>query len=247
MKTAYNLAIDFGNTLVKVAVYKKKKWKYFISQSKISKKEIEDIIEQFNIHHCIISSVTTKSVTIEKFLSKKTHALILNEKTKLPVKNLYSTQSSLGKDRLASAVAAIKMFPKKNVLIINCGTCITYDLVNDKSEYLGGGISPGLDMRLKALNTFTSKLPLIKKKKVNSTVGNSTESSILNGVMNGAALEVDGFINTYRKKFSKLKVIVSGGDAGYFASELKNKIFALPNIVLIGLNEILLFNEQKKG
>jgi type III pantothenate kinase len=245
MKNQYTLAIDFGNTLVKLAVCKKDKWKYFIAQPKISEKEIRNISEQFGIKSCIISSVTQKSKAIEKFLSKKIPTIILNEKTKVPVKNLYDTQSSLGKDRLACAVAAMKIFPNKNVLVVNCGTCITYDIVNAKNEYFGGAISPGIEMRLKSLNTFTANLPLIKKQKAISLTGNSTESSILSGVIKGAALEIDGFISEYKKSFSKLKVILSGGDAEYFGSQLKNKIFARPNIVLTGLNQILLFNEQE--
>ncbi len=241
----YFLAIDFGNTRVKLVVFNKYKWKYFSSSNNLSIRNLTALIKRFEINSCIISSVTKKSLPTENFLKKHFPTIILNEKTRVPVKNLYETQSSLGKDRLACAVAAIKMYPGENVLVINCGTCITYDLVNREGEYLGGAISPGLDIKLKALNRFTSKLPLVKKKKENSLIGNSTDSSILNGVVNGTALEIDGFISSYKKSFPNLKVVLSGGDADYFASQLKNKIFVRSNIVLLGLNEILLFNAEK--
>lgn len=241
----YSLAIDFGNTRVKLAVFNQYKWKYFSSSRSLTVKDLSELITGFSIQSCIISSVTKKSDAIEKFLSEKLPTIILNEKTKVPVKNLYATPSSLGKDRLASAVAGMRIAPKKNVLVINCGTCITYDVVNAKGEYLGGAISPGLDMRLKALNAFTSKLPLVSKKKENLLIGNSTEASILSGAINGATLEMDGFITSCKKQFTNLQVLLSGGDADYFASQLKNKIFARPNIVLTGLNEILLFNAEK--
>lgn len=241
----YALAVDFGNTRVKLGVFNKHKWKYFSSSSSISVRDIKELTQKFNIKSCIISSVTKKSVTIEKFIKKQFPTIILSDKTLLPIKNKYATPSLLGKDRLSAAVAGMKMFPCKNVLVINCGTCIIYDLVNAKGEYLGGAISPGLDMRLTALNRFTSKLPLVKKKKGNPLIGNSTASSILNGVVNGTAMEIDGFISSYNKSFPNLKVVLSGGNADYFASQLKNKIFTRSNIILLGLNEILLLNAKK--
>jgi len=243
--TNYSLAVDFGNTRVKLGVFYQHKWKYFSSSETISVRNMETLLKKYNIQSCIISTVTSKSSSVENFLKERLPTIILSEKTKVPVKNRYATPPSLGKDRLSAAVAGMKMFPRKNVLVINCGTCITYDLVNAKGEYLGGAISPGLDMRLKALNQFTSMLPHVKKRKENSLIGRTTDTSILNGAINGAIMEMDGFISSYKKSFSGLKVVLSGGDKDYFASQLKNKIFARSNMVLLGLNEILLLNAEK--
>jgi type III pantothenate kinase len=163
----------------------------------------------------------------------------LTESTPIPVKNLYKTPSSLGKDRIALAVGGAMIYKNKNILIIDVGTCITYDFVNDKNEYLGGGISPGIDMRLKSLHQFTAKLPLVEKKEMYSLIGNDTHSSILSGVLNGATEEVKGIIQLYQQQFNELNVILTGGDYIYFATLLKNTIFADQYFLLKGLNQIL--------
>ena len=151
----------------------------------------------------------------------------------------------MGKDRLAAAVTGNHFFPNQNVLIIIAGTCITYEFVNTKAEYLGGAISPGISIRFKALHTFTGKLPLVEKKIKASIIGNTTENSILSGVINGCFYEVKGITYEYTDKYKDLKIILSGGDMKYFDKILKNSIFAISNIVLIGLNIILDFNAKK--
>jgi type III pantothenate kinase len=137
------------------------------------------------------------------------------------------------------------MFPDNNVLIIQTGTCITYEFVSGEGEYSGGSISPGIDMRLKSMNTFTAKLPLVKKQEIDYLIGKTTKESILSGVINGCIAEIDGIIDQYRKKFSELKVVAGGGDIFFFDKKLKNRIFATENLVLKGLNEILKFNNAK--
>ncbi|MEI7802698.1 MAG: type III pantothenate kinase [Bacteroidota bacterium] len=236
------LAIDFGNTLIKIGVIVDDELMEVIELKDLSVKRLKKIITENKTQSAIISSVTEKSKTIEEEIKKIIPTIILSEKTSVPVINLYQEKKKLGKDRLAGVVAGSKMFPKENVLIINCGTCIIYDFVNEKSEYLGGSISPGLEMRFNALHTFTSKLPKIKKAEPEKLIGNTTQQSILSGVVFGTAKEIDGMIDEYKKQFSVVKVIISGGDAPMFVPHLKNKIFAVPHLVLRGLYQILKFN-----
>ncbi|GDX51802.1 type III pantothenate kinase [Bacteroidota bacterium] len=236
------LAIDFGNTLIKIGVFVNDELIEFYELKDLSAKRLKKIIAENKTQSAIVSSVTERSKPIEEEIKKIIPTIILSEKISIPVINLYKEKKKLGKDRLAGAVGGSKIFPKENVLVINCGTCIIYDFVNEKSEYLGGSISPGLEMRFNALHTFTSKLPKIKKTVPEKFIGSTTEESILSGVVFGASKEIDGMIDEYKKQFSGLKVIISGGDAPMFVPHLKNKIFAVPQIVLRGLYQILKFN-----
>lgn len=172
----------------------------------------------------------------------------LNEKTKLPLKNRYKTPGTLGKDRLATAVGANYLFPSRNVLAIDAGTCIKYDFVNSKNEYLGGAISPGLDMRFKALHHFTAHLPQLKKMKTANVnlIGRTTRDSILSGVQNGAIAEISGMIKCYQDKYENVHVILTGGDSVFIRTLVseKNRIFAAPDLTLLGLNVILNYNNE---
>jgi len=143
---------------------------------------------------------------------------------------------------LAGACGAIQLFPSENNLVIDAGTCITYDFVDSGSNFLGGGISPGLMMRFQAVHTFTAKLPLVSPTADARLIGESTESSIQSGVVNGVIAEIEGIIRRYEEKFPGLRVILCGGDAGFFENQLKASIFAIPDLVLIGLNSILIHN-----
>lgn len=238
------LAIDFGNTLIKVGVFIGDELTEVVELKDLSIARLKKIIADNKIQSAIISSVTAKSKSIEKVIKKIIPTIILSEKTDVSIIILYNEKKKLGKDRLASVTAAAKIFPNKNVLTINCGTCIIYDFINEKGEYLGGSISPGFQMRLNALHTFTSKLPKIKKAVPEKLIGSTTKESILSGVVFGTAKEIDGMIDEYKKLFSEVKVIVSGGDASMFVPHLKNKIFAVPQIVLQGLYQILKFNAR---
>ena len=168
------------------------------------------------------------------------------QKTPLPIQNKYKTPKTLGKDRLAAVVAAKELYPRKHCLVIDAGTCITYDLITKESVYLGGAISPGMDMRFQAMNTFTAKLPLVKRKKTTNLIGNTTNSALQSGGVLGAVFEMEGFIRAYRKDFSPLTVILTGGAADFFAIFLKTKIFVHHNLILIGLNKLLNHNAGKK-
>jgi type III pantothenate kinase len=148
----------------------------------------------------------------------------------------------LGKDRIALIAAAQQLFPKQNTLIIGCGTCITFNFINSKNQFLGGSIHPGLKMRLKAMNYFTKKLPLIEIQKSKNIIGKNTEENLIIGSSMATAKEIDAMIEAYKVKFPKLNIIITGGDADFLVSLLKNKIFAVPNLTLIGLNHILEYN-----
>ena len=162
----------------------------------------------------------------------------------MPFKNHYTTPETLGVDRMALVSAASKSFKKENVLIIDAGTCITYDFLNDENKYLGGAISPGVEMRYKSLHTFTAKLPLLKKKMPQSFFGDSTEDAIHVGVVISVLNEIEGFISNYQKEYPNLRVILTGGDAHFLRDRIKNDIFANSNFLLEGLNYILETNKH---
>ncbi|AMC10750.1 type III pantothenate kinase [Lutibacter profundi] len=238
-----NLIIDVGNTRIKIAVFKKGK---LIHSESITKENIVikvvELINKFECRNAIISSVGN----IKKTQISKLHAIInlieLTSETKIPFINKYSTPKTLGMDRVALVSAAVKLYSNKNVLVIDAGTCITYDYINMNSCYFGGAISPGIQMRYKSLNKFTKNLPLLEPKYTNQLIGQSTDSCIHLGVVKGTINEIDSFINQYRKKNKDLTVVLTGGDTKLLANRLKNSIFANPIFLLEGLNAILTYN-----
>ncbi len=246
--TVLKLIIDIGNTQTKTALYKKGELVYINKTVKTPKYIVEKALEKGVVSSCIISTVKNDDKTLQNLLEKNDiKTLMLRADTPVPFTNLYKTPETLGKDRLALAARAVRLFPNKNTLIIDAGTSITYDYINNQNEYLGGGISPGLQMRFKALHTFTDKLPLISVENNISPIliGETTREAILSGVINGIIAEIDGIIDAYKQKFSDLNIVLSGGDYKYFDKRLKNSIFARSNFVLEGLLEILNFNEEK--
>ncbi len=241
------LIIDIGNTRSKVAVFSDDHPEEVTVCETLSVNCLDKMVKKYPaIRSAILSAVKDYPEAVDRYLEARFYFLKLNEKTPLPIKILYKTPRLLGKDRIALAVAARSVFPGQNVLVIDAGTTITYDFVNEEGEYPGGAISPGIRMRLKALHTFTGKLPLIEADDtMPDWVGNDTPGAILSGVLNGVVAEVQAFIDAYRKRFSPLQIVLSGGDEKYFDKRLKNNIFAHPNFVLTGLKEILDFNEEK--
>ncbi len=234
------LVIDVGNTRTKVAVFSKSECCWDFTCNKLTVSRLKEIFKRFpKINRCLFSSVSEESEVLIDWLSKKTIFYILDAKTPLPVRIAYKNTATLGADRKAVACAADYLFPKNNTLIINCGTCITYDFKSATGIYQGGSISPGLTMRLKALQAFTARLPLVELADPVELIGNSTAQSILTGVVFGAASEIDGMIANYKAQFKHLKIVITGGDADRLEKQLKNKIFATPNLTLIGLNHIL--------
>jgi len=193
-----------------------------------------------------MSSVINHDSELEDFILSHCDFINFNHNTPLPIINKYQTLETLGKDRLASAVAAHQLFPDKDVLVIDAGTCVKFDFINSMAEYLGGSISPGLQMRFRALHSFTEKLPFVELKPFDILIGKTTHESLLSGVINGTLAEIDGIINRYKENYPELQVVLSGGDAEYLVSKLKNRIFALSNIVLNGLKIILDYNDNQK-
>lgn len=205
-------------------------------------KNVQQFILLNKVSSAILSSVQNIGKEFFKVINEFS-VIVLSENTPLPIKNNYATASSLGKDRLAAAVGASVLYPEKDVLVFDAGTCLTIDFINSDKEYVGGRISPGIEMRYNALHTFTDKLPLIKSEKNALAIGNDTKTSIISGVQQGILAEVKTIISEYKSKNTDTVFVFTGGDSFYFEKELKNSIFANPNLVLIGLNEILDYNE----
>jgi type III pantothenate kinase len=195
----------------------------------------------------ILSSVKPGNDELTAFLSEQFEFFIeLNEHTELPIENLYETPETLGKDRLAAAVGANELFPDQNLLVIDAGTAITYDLVSEKNQFIGGNISPGLEMRFKALNHFTGKLPLIGVSDEFDLIGKNTADAIRAGVQNGMLYEIGQTIEAFNRNYQNLQIIMTGGDSNFFDKKLNYSIFVHFNLTLIGLNRILEHNAKKK-
>lgn len=242
-----NLVIDVGNTLIKTAVFQGDK---IIKKRTALKQEflknIEEILQAHpKITHAIISSVVKSTSKWEQKLREKVEVKNLHQDLPQLFTNKYATPATLGQDRIALVTAAAKLYPNQDVLVIDAGSCVTYDFKNAKNEYYGGAISPGLSMRYKAMNTFTEKLPLLEPEEEVSLIGNSTRNSMHSGAIIGLAAEMDGMIAEYRAQSEELTVILTGGDAQFFGKRLKNSIFANSNFLLQGLNFILEFNKPQ--
>jgi type III pantothenate kinase len=239
-----NLTIDIGNTRSKIAIFKQNEIIKTITENELSVSVLNEIFSKNQeIKSTILSSVRDVDPEIIDFLKKKSECFIdLNQDTSIPIENLYQTKSTLGKDRLAAIIGANNIFPNTSVLVIDMGTAITFDFINNKNQYLGGTISPGLEMRFKALNQFTGKLPLLNKKEDYHIIAKTTEDAIISGVQNGIIFETDSYINKLKEKYEDLKVILTGGDAIFFDKKLKNAIFVNLNLNFIGLNKILEYN-----
>jgi type III pantothenate kinase len=234
-----NLVVDAGNTRIKAAVFENGLLvnKYSLDLLEDLKKEIEG----YQIESALISSVKQSEEDFS-FISTGKKKLFLTTSLPLPITNDYETPETLGLDRLAAACGAFALFPTNDCLVIDAGTCINYEFITARGVYQGGAISPGIEMRYKAMHTFTARLPLIKPRMNVELVGRNTEECIQSGVLNGVIYEVDGIINHYREKYPSIRVLICGGDAPFFENRLKPTIFAAPDLVLMGLNRILRYN-----
>ena len=236
------LIIDVGNTNVKLALFSKKE----LVKTIVSEKITQNLISKFCLNTTISSSILSavRDLNIEESrIVKNFGCKILKHDMRFPVNSEYISMESLGMDRLSAVIGAGCIFPKKNILVFDAGTCLTIDCLDSNMNYLGGRISPGLSMRFQALNNFTDKLPLLSSSKGAKFIGNDTNSSIISGVQNGIIAEVSNFISDYTKQNKDIIVVFTGGDCFFFEKELKISIFADPFLVLKGLNEILDFNE----
>ncbi len=240
-----SLVIDIGNSLTKIAVFNNKKIVFLVKVDDLIDIDINSVVDKHQIQKIIVSSVRNTVEHSLSALAKKIEIFFFNSQTKTPIKNHYQNPQTLGLDRLAAVVGAKTLHNNNAVLVIDAGTCITYDFVDESSNYNGGSISPGINMRLKALNQQTGKLPLVAfDATFSEQFGANTQQAILSGVINGVLAEVKGFIESYILLYADLKIILCGGDAPFFDTRFKNSIFAKqvisqPNLVLIGLNTIV--------
>ncbi len=234
-----NLLVDSGNTFTKIALCDAHTIHTILRAESIE--DFNSIQKKYAPAAVIISSVNKDASAILSAFPDATR-LQLDANTPVPIQNRYKTPATLGMDRLAGVVGAHSLFPGQNCLCIDAGTCITYDLLDAQGNYLGGSISPGVEMRFKALHTFTAKLPLIQKQEKEELIGTSTESSILSGVQIGTVKEMEGVINEYKTIYKALKIIITGGDTGFFESRIKDTIFAAPDLLFLGLKRILEYN-----
>lgn len=207
--------------------------KYFGSQDEVWN-DI-DFIRQARA--AMIGTVVNDTQRLADKLSTLFPVYLFSSDTKIPLENAYRSASTLGSDRLAASIGAYAVYPDADVLVIDAGTCIKYNFTNAANQYLGGGISPGLAMRFKALHQFTGKLPLIEPAgEPIALIGRDTRQSILSGVITGSVAEIEGIISAYREQYPGLIAVMTGGDGEYLAKQLKSSIFTLHNLVLKGLN-----------
>ncbi len=243
------LVIDQGNTLLKIALFEqdqmRQQWTFTEFSTPAYTKLLSEIQSAYGHKplHGIISDVSGKVKNWYK-PNPGIAFLFMDHSLLLPLKIKYKTPETLGKDRIALSVGAFNLFPGRDLLVVGAGTTITYDFINHQKEYLGGGISPGIIMRFRGLHTFTGKLPLINPAADAELIGDSTENSILSGVINGVREEVKGIILKYKEWYPEIQVILTGGDMNYFDKFLKSNIFAVSNLVLVGLKDILRYNVE---
>jgi len=249
------LAIDVGNTRIKAAVFEGNTLlEILVFNNEAVQKNIETILNHYpKIANLIVASVGT--IDEASFLSwnKSINIYFVSHQTPFPFENVYSTPLTLGIDRMVLAAGAVLQFPEKNRLIIDAGTCITYDFVDDKDTYLGGAISPGIRLRYESLHHYTANLPLLTIENLTphenensrlEIIGNSTQQSIHSGVIHGVVNEIDGFMNQYQERYPNFIIILTGGDADFLAKRLKNTIFANSNFLLESLNQIYQYKTQ---
>ncbi|GLU51585.1 type III pantothenate kinase [Dyadobacter frigoris] len=235
-----NVVVDSGNTYSKIGWFSGDHLIRY--ETRLGFTELIELIRSELPERIMYSSVNRSVSEFLEALDRDVPVLNLTGNTPVPIKKDYETPHTLGADRVAGACGANWMFPEKDVLVVDMGTSITYDLVDREGIFRGGLISPGVRMRFNALHTFTKRLPLFDPEKDPEFIGKSTKNAIQSGVMNGTLAEIEGIINRYRHEIPSLCVVICGGDVAFFESNLKPPIFAVPELVLIGLNRILTYN-----
>ena len=229
------LCFDFGNTRLKVAVFKDNKMQEAIVLKDDYETTVMLLLAKHKPEHSILSSVIKHNPVIETILASQSTFHLLSATTKINFTTPVGKPETIGADRLALVAAAVHFYPQKNNLIIGLGSCITYNFVNQYHQFLGGGISPGMDMRFKAMHDFTALLPLEKETWNIPLIGYDTRTNLQSGVLNGMAAEIEGIIQKYEAKYSNFNVVLTGGNSSYFAGQLKTRIFADHNFLFKGL------------
>lgn len=240
-----NLSIDLGNTYAKTGLFEGEK--LIETNWKLTYPALIKYAQNVRPQQIMVSSVSYSEEQLQaEFADITTKIYLLKSTTPVPIKKLYDTPETLGADRVAAVVGARVLYPDKSCIVIDVGTCITYDLVGLDDNFYGGIISPGVRMRFKAMNTFTKRLPLLEPEPIPEFIGKSTKHAMQSGVMNGILSEINGFVEEYSKVLTNINVILCGGDATYFANRIKNPNFVIPGLVLIGLNRILEYNVENQ-
>jgi type III pantothenate kinase len=240
------LTIDVGNTNVKVAVFKQfNLLDKFVFQKNNFQNNFQIVFKKYPNHKkAVLSSVSLLDEKDIIWLKNQIEIIEINSNSVFPFTNHYTTPNTLGIDRMVLAAGAVIEYPNQNILIIDAGTCVTYDFITNKKEYLGGAISPGLNMRYKALNDYTAKLPLLENNTPDNFIGNSTSQSIHSGVVNGLCYEIEGFISEFSVKNEQFIIILTGGDAIFLANRFKSTIFADENFLLKSLHLLYTYSLQ---
>ncbi|MEO7801045.1 MAG: type III pantothenate kinase [Ginsengibacter sp.] len=239
------LCLDFGNTRLKCGVFKSDSLAQTVTLSNDIYGDISNLIKTHKPSHTILSSVIEHDNNIETLLQASSIFHKLSYQSKLPFTSPVGKPETIGADRIALVSAAVHLYPNAHTLVIALGTCITYNFINKRNEFLGGGISPGLNMRLQSLKHYTAKLPLVKPEFNYPLIGYDTATNILSGVIGGMANEIDGFIADYAALYGNFNVLLTGGNTSDFAGLLKNKIFADPDLLFKGLYAISEYNDTK--
>lgn len=240
------LTIDVGNTNIKVAVFKQVNLiEKFIFQKNDLKNNFQNILKKYpKCTNAVLSSVGKLDENDILWLKNHFNLLEISHNSNFPFKNLYGSPKTLGVDRMVLSAGAVLLYPNQSVLVIDAGTCVTYDFITKEKEYLGGAISPGFRLRYESLHNYTAKLPLLIKKEPQSFIGNSTDESIHSGVVNGLCYEIEGYISEYSVKNEQFTIILTGGDANFLANRLKSTIFADENFLLKSLQQLYTYNLQ---
>jgi type III pantothenate kinase len=240
------LTLDVGNTRIKSAVFEANTLlETFVFDKSELQNSLQNILKSYKkITDLVVSAVSDIEKNSFSSFSQNVKIHFVSHKDPFPFINKYQTPQTLGVDRLVLATGATLLYPNQNRLIIDAGTCVTYDFVDSNNNYLGGAISPGLTLRYQALHNFTAKLPLLPIKSPDSFIGNSTNEAIHSGVVNGLVHEIEGFIEEYTSKYINFIIILTGGDTDFLANRLKNTIFANSNFLLESLNQTFQYNKK---
>ena len=233
MQTTF--CFDFGNSRRKLAIFIGRELKDVIMLESDQPSTVEKLLQQYQPHKSILSSVIDHDVSLEEMLQQKTKFHKLYHASIIPITTPVGKPETIGADRLAICSAAVDSFPQHHCLAIGLGTCITYNYINTFHEFLGGSISPGMNMRFRAMHEQTALLPLVKAEHNFPLIGFDTKTNLLSGVILGMAKEVDGIIDAYAEKYNHLRVMLTGGDMDFFVPHLKNKITADPYLLFKGL------------
>lgn len=240
------LCFDFGNTRKKVGIFSNGTFEREEFLQDDEPATVSALLDTFRPEKTILSSVIEHHPALEELLASRSWFHKLSYLSKLNFNTPVGKPETIGADRLAMMSAAVYLFPQSNTLVVGLGTCITYNFVNKYGEFLGGGISPGMEMRFRALHEQTAKLPKVEKNWDFPLIGYDTKTNILSGVLFGMAREIDGFIDLYHEKYRNFNVLLTGGDTPYFARHLKNKIFADPHLIYKGLYAICEHNYHEE-